>query len=125
MILSRKGWPTVMALVLRLNTQRFVDLKKGGSLNQESPDEFDEDDRNGVTRHTIRAGGRIIIQGDGTEVLTDSDETEMYGDEHDKDEEALEKNTAKDTDVLMKDAEKDKENEKITTPSNVEEHKAA
>jgi len=80
-------------------------LKKGGSLNQESPDEFDEDDRNGVTRHTIRA--------------------EMYGDEHDKDEEALEKNTAKDTDVLMKDAEKDKENEKITTPSNVEEHKAA
>jgi hypothetical protein len=106
-------------------------VRRRGSLNQESPDEFDEDDRNGVARHTIHAGGRIIIQGDGTEVLTDSDETEMYGDEHDKDdrdEEALEKNTAKDTDVLMKDAEKDKENEKIATPSNAEgakEHKAA
>jgi len=55
----------------------------------ESPDEFDN---NGVgdSMRVTRGSGRIIVLGDGTEVLSDSDDAEMFDDEG-KDEEELEK----------------------------------
>ncbi|KAJ6257146.1 hypothetical protein Dda_8032 [Drechslerella dactyloides] len=49
----------------------------------------------GVTVNNTREGGRIIMLGDGTEVLTDSDDTEMFDyDEEEKDAEALDKDTS-------------------------------
>jgi len=56
-----------------------------------SPDEFDNDNfKKGDSARTMRGSGRIIVLGDGTEVLSDTEDAEMIDDE-DKDEEELEK----------------------------------
>lgn len=56
-------------------------------LDHESPDEY-ELDLNRATRGFGGRNGRIILLGDGTEVLTDSDDAEMFDhSEEDKDEE--------------------------------------
>jgi protein phosphatase 2C family protein 2/3 len=81
----------------------------------DSPDEFDERNRPG--------SGRIIMVGDGTEALSDSDDDDMFDDEEEKekDEEALKKITKKDKneDEEMKEvalkSDKDKENAKINS----------
>ncbi|PWW71941.1 protein phosphatase 2C [Tuber magnatum] len=52
----------------------------------DSPDEFDAKDSNNSVRSASGAG-RIIMLGDGTEVLTDSDDAEMFDDEPGKEEE--------------------------------------
>ncbi|KAG0643847.1 protein phosphatase 2C [Tuber brumale] len=96
---------------------------------EDSPDEFDVRVTNSSVRSTGGAG-RIIMLGDGTEVLTDSDDAEMFDDEPGKeeenDDEALERivvtekreegEKMKEGDEKMKDEskpEKGKENEKI------------
>ncbi|KAF8545043.1 phosphatase 2C-domain-containing protein [Trichophaea hybrida] len=97
---------------------------KRGASNDEIPDEFDEEESNGVFRDAIRSGsGRIIVLGDGTEVLTDSD-TDMYDDEQykdEKDDEALTKGPSKDktddtemADAIPKSSDKTAENENET-----------
>jgi protein phosphatase PTC2/3 len=50
---------------------------------EDSGDDYDLEPSSsfGSNRH----GGRIILLGDGTEVLTDSDDTEMFDHEEDKD----------------------------------------
>ncbi|KAK6358823.1 Protein phosphatase 2C 2 [Orbilia brochopaga] len=49
----------------------------------------------GVMGNTTREGGRIIMLGDGAEILTDSDDTEMFDyDEEEKDAEALDKDSS-------------------------------
>jgi len=50
---------------------------------EDSPDEFDDNAEKGRTR--------IIVLGDGTEVLSDTEDAEMFDEEEDKDEEELEK----------------------------------
>jgi protein phosphatase 2C family protein 2/3 len=97
------------------------------------PDEFDVRESNSSVRSTGGAG-RIIMLGDGTEVLTDSDDAEMFDDEPGKeeenDDEALERIVAtekreegeetKEGDEKVKDEskpEKGKENEKIDISS--------
>ncbi|KAK6499559.1 Protein phosphatase 2C 2 [Arthrobotrys musiformis] len=45
----------------------------------------------GITINTTREGGRIIMLGDGSEVLTDSNDTEMFDYDEEKDTEALDK----------------------------------
>ncbi|RPA95594.1 PP2C-domain-containing protein [Choiromyces venosus 120613-1] len=92
----------------------------------DSPDEFDARHPNNSVRSKNEAG-RIIMLGDGTEVLTDSDDAEMLDEESDKeeekDDEALERIAAKEKreeDEEMKDdpkSEKGKENEKIDISS--------
>lgn len=61
------------------------------SQYDDSPDEFDNKYAGkGDTMRTTRGSGRIIVLGDGTEVLSDTEDAEMFDDE-DKDEEELEK----------------------------------
>jgi len=108
----------------------YAELRGPGNRRgfEDSADEFDEDHNNGI-RTTLRTGGRIIMLGDGTEVLTDSDEVDMFdGDDKDdddeRDDEALEKAASKERkaeDVDMKESdstssntEKGKGNEKAT-----------
>ncbi|RPB28499.1 protein phosphatase 2C [Terfezia boudieri ATCC MYA-4762] len=56
-----------------------------------SPDEFDSQPfKKGDSTRTTRGSGRIIVLGDGTEVLSDTEDAEMFDDEG-KDEEELEK----------------------------------
>ncbi|KAK6524322.1 Protein phosphatase 2C 2 [Orbilia ellipsospora] len=61
---------------------------------------FEEDEdgsikQYGITSNSSREGGRIIVLGDGTEVLTDSDDTEMFDyDEEERDTEALDKDAS-------------------------------
>jgi len=92
---------------------------------EDSPDEFDARNSNNSVRSAAGAG-RIIVLGDGAEVLTDSDDADMFDDEPDKeenDDEALEPiaATEKRGDYEgMKDepkSEKGKENEKIDISS--------
>ncbi|KAI5837583.1 serine/threonine protein phosphatase [Morchella snyderi] len=78
----------------------------------DSPDEFDAQNQSGA--------GRIIMLGDGTEVLTDFDDADMFDDAEDKeDDEALRKVAARENrgeDEEMKDitkSDKDKENAKV------------
>lgn len=102
----------------------------------DSPDEFDARNSNNSVRSAAGAG-RIIMLGDGTEVLTDSDDAEMFDDEPDKeenDDEALKPIAATEKrgdDEGMRNVlkpEKGKENEKIdislktqgTNPESVE-----
>ncbi|KAI5784663.1 phosphatase 2C-domain-containing protein [Geopyxis carbonaria] len=95
----------------------IAEFRGPGNRNfEESADEYDEDN-NSAVRTTLRSGGRIIMLGDGTEVLADSDEVDMFDDEQnqddEKDDEALEKPKKAEDDLDMKDApnsEKDKEN---------------
>lgn len=57
----------------------------------ESPDEFDNNNSlKGDGMRTTRGSGRIIVLGDGTEVVSDTEDADMFDDE-DKDEEELEK----------------------------------
>lgn len=77
----------------------------------DSGDEFDAP--RGSVRQTNSNGGRIILLGDGTEVLSDSDDAEMV-EEGEKDDEALEKQKAPAKDT-MTDGDDKKES---STPSN-------
>ena len=68
--------------------------------DHESPDEY-ELDLDQRTRGGFGNRGRIILLGDGTEVLTDSDDTDMFDhSEEDKDtENQVKKNTSDTSDV--------------------------
>jgi hypothetical protein len=83
--------------------------KHGNFPATDSPDEFDaETDHSVKVIHNAIRGGRIIMLGDGGEVLTDSDAT--FDDEElkdEKDDEALPKTpkeSSKSEDVEMRDA---------------------
>ena len=104
-------------------TAEFRGPGKRGRSSDEIPDEFDEEESNGDLQTAIRSG-RIIMLGDGTEVLTDSD-ADMFDDEQykdEKDDEALTKGPNKDTktddtemtDAVPKPSDKAAENEKLT-----------
>lgn len=83
--------------------------KVANRFSDDAPDEFDEDASNGSVKSAIRSG-RVIMLGDGSEVLTDSDDA-VFDDEQkdEKDDEALSKTTAtkpeetKTVDTEMKD----------------------
>lgn len=58
---------------------------------ESSPDEFDNDNFKRMdSMRIIRGSGRVIVLGDGTEVLSDTEDAEMF-DEEGNDEEELEK----------------------------------
>lgn len=95
--------------------------RRSNRFTDESPDEFDAEESNGVVRDAIRSG-RIIMLGDGTEVLTDSDNTAMFDDEQkdEKDDEALAKTPSKEdksVDTEMKDTQKAPAAEKAAEPA--------
>ena len=95
--------------------------KRTGRFADDSPDEFDDEESNGLIRNAIRSG-RIIMLGDGSEVLTDSDDAAMFDDEQkdEKDDEALSKKTANQEESKSADTEmKDSEAEKPTTTAEV------
>jgi protein phosphatase 2C family protein 2/3 len=62
---------------------------RGGRKFDDSGDDFEDDNNSAIRKMT---GGRVIMLGDGTEVLTDSDDIDMFDDQSkDEDDEALQK----------------------------------